>query len=94
MSARTNALPTAYWQLIIDNYCSSIMVALIFTTRLGQPRKQETMSLKCPRSAVALLAVLSLPTIFANLSCNRKNPADEGIPHKGDYPLAYTYAFP
>jgi len=61
---------------------------------VGSARKQETMNLKCRRTAVVLLAVLLLPTIFANLSCNRKNPAEEGIPHKDDYQLAYTYAYP
>ena len=52
------------------------------------------MSLKSPRTAVALLAALLLPTIFVDLSCNRKNPAEEGFTHKDDYQLAYTYAFP
>ena len=48
------------------------------------------MSLRSPRSALALLALLSLPTIFANLPCNRKNPAEEGISHKDDDQFAYT----
>jgi hypothetical protein len=52
------------------------------------------MSRKSPRTALALLAVLLLPTTFVNLSCNRKNPAEEGITHKDDYQLAYAYAFP
>ena len=51
------------------------------------------MNLKSRRTALALLAALLLPTTFADVSCNR-NPAEEGIPHKGDYQLAYTYAFP
>jgi hypothetical protein len=46
------------------------------------------------RTAAALLAVLLLPLMFATISCRRKNPAEEGIPHKDDYQLAYTYAFP
>ena len=52
------------------------------------------MDLNPRRTTVAFLAVLLLPTTFASLSCNRKNPAEEGITHKDDYQLAYTYAFP
>ena len=52
------------------------------------------MNLNSRRTAVALLAVLFLLTTFANVTCIRKNPAEEGIPHKDDYQLAYTYAFP
>jgi hypothetical protein len=52
------------------------------------------MTLNPRRTASTLLAVLLLPTTFATLSCNRKNAAEEGITHKDDYQLAYTYAFP
>src|SRR5215472_7328285 len=52
------------------------------------------MTLKTRRTASTLLAVLLLPTTFATLSCNRKNAAEEGIPHKDDYQVAYTYAYP
>jgi len=31
---------------------------------------------------------------FATVSCNRKNPAEDGITHKVDYQVAYTYAYP
>src|SRR6516162_10854214 len=46
------------------------------------------------RTAATSLAVLLLSTTIATVSCRRKNPAEEGITHKDDYQMAYTYAYP
>jgi hypothetical protein len=51
------------------------------------------MTLNPRRTTAALLAVLLLTTL-ATVSCNRKKSNEEGITHKDDYQLAYTYAFP
>jgi hypothetical protein len=52
------------------------------------------MTLKSHKTAVALLGGLLMPATLATVSCDRKNPAEEGFTHKDDYRVAYPYAYP